>query len=357
MARQREHNYDVLRALSMLAIIVLHISGVWTSDMMTSVARGETDLWYPQLACVVNSLVRFAVPCFLMLSGAFLLGNPKNADYRSFYRKSLFRIVIPTLLFSAFYLVYQAVLLVWLGIGSPAQILDNALRGAPSYHLWYMYMLIVVYAFIPFLARFAQTVSNKTFCRVAAVYLVVAMTCRWMSGDPWANWDIGQGVEYAGYLMTGFAIARNVRKSNARAVLWLLAGLVLLLVTAWLEYRYQVMTGGARPGIWKNGVVEPFCLPVVVASVVVFTGFAKLDIRHGIRAVDVLSRLSFPIYRVHAFVLDLIQRLAVLAGAPVPSWNWLIGLPVLFVVVTAVSLALSWLYQRAYDRCVVRASA
>ena len=357
MARQREHNYDVLRALSMLAIIVLHISGVWTSDMMTSVARGETDLWYPQLACVVNSLVRFAVPCFLMLSGAFLLGNPKNADYRSFYRKSLIRIVIPTLLFSVLYIAYQAVLLAWLGIGSPAQILDNALRGAPSYHMWYMYMLIVVYAFVPLMVRFAQSVSNRAFSLAAAVFLVLAMTCRWLSGDPWANWDIGQGVEYSGYLMVGYAIRRNARKDNARAILWLAVGVVLLLGVAWLEYRYQLMTGGARPGIWKNGVVEPFCLPVVLASVVVFTGFAKLDVRRERRAVSALSRLSFPVYLIHAFVLDLIQRFAALAGVPVQGWNWLVWLPVLFVFVTGVSLGLSALYQLWYDRCVARRRA
>ena len=338
----------------MLAIIVLHISGVWTSGMMASVARGDAQLWYPQLACVVNSLVRFAVPCFLMLSGAFLLGNPKNVDYRCFYRKSLVRIVIPTLLFTAFYLAYQAVLLAWLGIGSPAQILDNALRGAPSYHMWYMYMLIVVYAFVPLLARFAQTVSNRAFSCVAAVYLVIAMTCRWMSGDPWANWDIGQGVEYAGYLMAGYAIARNARKDNVRAVLWLLAGVVLLLGIAWLEYRYQLMTGGKRPGIWQNGVVEPFCLPVVLASVVVFTGFAKLDIGKENRFMGLLSRLSFPVYLIHAFVLDLVQRFAMLAGVPVQGWNWLVWLPVLFVFVTGVSLGLSALYQLWYDRCVVR---
>ena len=338
----------------MLAIIVLHISGVWTSGMMAGVARGDMALWYPELACVVNSLVRFAVPCFLMLSGAFLLGNPKNADYRSFYRKSLIRIVIPTLLFSVLYLAYQAVLLAWLGIGSPAQILDNALRGAPSYHMWYMYMLIVVYAFVPLMVRFAQSVSNRAFSLAAAVFLVLAMTCRWLSGDPWANWDIGQGVEYSGYLMVGYAIRRNARKDNARAILWLAVGVVLLLGVAWLEYRYQLMTGGARPGIWKNGVVEPFCLPVVLASVVVFAGFAKLDVRRESRAVNVLSRLSFPVYLIHAFVLDLIQRFAMLAGVPVQGWNWLVWLPALFVFVTGVSLGLSALYQLWYDRCVAR---
>lgn len=354
-AGTRERNYDLLRVVSMFAIVVLHISGVWVSGMMADVAQGDTALWHPQALCAVNSLVRFAVPCFLMLSGAFLLGNPKNASFPGFYRKSLFRIVIPTLLFTAFYLAWQAVLLVWLGVGSPEQIFWSAVRGAPSYHMWYMYMLIVAYACVPFLVRFAQTVSVRAFACAAFGFLLIAMACRWTSGDPWANWDIGQGVEYAGYFMAGYAIRRSARKGTAGGIALVAAGAVLFLGIARLECAYQVMTGGKGPGIWANGVVEPFCLPVTAASLLVFAGFSKLDVRlcGKRRLLDGMARLSFAVYLVHAFVLDLAQRLMGLAGMPLRQLDWLVWLPALFVVVSVASFGLAALYQHWYDRCIM----
>lgn len=44
---------------------------------------------------LINIITRFSVPCFVMLSGAFILSNERNADYKHFYAKSFCKIGIP----------------------------------------------------------------------------------------------------------------------------------------------------------------------------------------------------------------------------------------------------------------------
>ena len=75
--KERESNYDWLRALSMFAVILMHVSVYWVDGFYYAVLQG-TDIEeyaHPFAAYVYYSLSAFAVPCFLMVSGAFILDN------------------------------------------------------------------------------------------------------------------------------------------------------------------------------------------------------------------------------------------------------------------------------------------
>ena len=60
----------------------------------------------PMMQFFFNVISRSAVPCFVMLSGAFILS--KNIDLQIFYRKSFFKLFLPTLIFSVLYVFYDA---------------------------------------------------------------------------------------------------------------------------------------------------------------------------------------------------------------------------------------------------------
>lgn len=78
--QKRESNYDILRVISAFAVVMLHVSG----GMLAFNDMGvPTNLNLPLM--LINHIVRFAVPCFFMLSGAFHLADKKNVDYRYFY--------------------------------------------------------------------------------------------------------------------------------------------------------------------------------------------------------------------------------------------------------------------------------
>ena len=77
MSQNRESNFNLLRILSTFAVVMLHVSGSFLR-MNEIGALGNCN----HLVVVLNHIVRFAVPCFFMLSGAFILADERNADFK-----------------------------------------------------------------------------------------------------------------------------------------------------------------------------------------------------------------------------------------------------------------------------------
>lgn len=81
----RQSNFDLLRIISTFAVVLIHVNAnVADSNNISLVGFNFCSL--------INIITRFSVPCFVMLSGAFILNNEKNADYKHFYAKSFYKI-------------------------------------------------------------------------------------------------------------------------------------------------------------------------------------------------------------------------------------------------------------------------
>ena len=190
---KREGNYDLLRIISAAAVVMIHVSATWFYGAVDNIPESGlsiTDIQSPYLICIYNSLSRFAVPCFVMLSGAFILENEKNIEYKKFYSKSFAKIGIPTIIFSVIYVLYA---IPWGVIGIDRGIhalLKDIIKGAPMHHLWYLYMMIGVYALAPIVLRFKNSISEKSFHKVAFIFCIWACISHW-TGTRQLNWDLG----------------------------------------------------------------------------------------------------------------------------------------------------------------------
>ena len=90
MKIKRHNNYDLLRIIACIAVIILHVSAIYIGAYTTkNELTYKIDLTHIFEATTLNVLTRFAVPIFVMLTGAFSLSNPKNKDYKKFYKKFL----------------------------------------------------------------------------------------------------------------------------------------------------------------------------------------------------------------------------------------------------------------------------
>ena len=78
---------DSLRAIAILAVIVIHVS----SPVVNRAYGSNMTYWW--IGHVFDSAVRFAVPLFLMISGAMLL--TKEYNLREFYKKRVVRVLLP----------------------------------------------------------------------------------------------------------------------------------------------------------------------------------------------------------------------------------------------------------------------
>ena len=176
MEQRREGNYDLLRIICAVSVITIHVSATYKTAITNEEIFGTIYTSHIFTTVLYNTLSRFAVPCFVMLSGAFILSNDKNADYHYFYQKSYRSIGIPTFIFSVLYFLYSIVISIaiikirkddWTVLLTPVQ---DLIKGKPYYHMWYLYVIIGVYILVPILYRFKRDVKEKTFDRIALIF-------------------------------------------------------------------------------------------------------------------------------------------------------------------------------------------
>ena len=109
--KYRESNYDLLRLICTVAVILIHVANYFLKASFRTYSKDIGFLFTGSLLATVvfDTLPRFAVQCFVMLSGAFNLDDKRNADYKYFYHKAFKKIGITGMVFSVAYTVYELI--------------------------------------------------------------------------------------------------------------------------------------------------------------------------------------------------------------------------------------------------------
>jgi surface polysaccharide O-acyltransferase-like enzyme len=91
---------DKARIFAVFAVIVLHVSAI--------VVVGIKDFYDLQwwFGNIYDSMVRWCVPVFVMISGALLLSEAKTESISIFYKKRILRLLTPTLFWSLFFTIW-----------------------------------------------------------------------------------------------------------------------------------------------------------------------------------------------------------------------------------------------------------
>lgn len=92
--------FNNARVIAILAVVLLHVS----SRVVMWSELGSNDWWYANL---YDSLVRWCVPVFVMISGALLLSPEKAEPLGLFYKKRASRILFPLVFWSLFYMLWD----------------------------------------------------------------------------------------------------------------------------------------------------------------------------------------------------------------------------------------------------------
>src|ERR1700743_628572 len=123
-----------LRIIALYAVIMLHTSAV----LLAQYGKVPFGDWLT--ADIYNALTRFAVPVFVMITGALLL--PREYEIGDFLKRRLTRIIWPFLFWSLVYVGYS-----WYNeditftddAWKNATVVLHQLKYGAFYHLWYVY--------------------------------------------------------------------------------------------------------------------------------------------------------------------------------------------------------------------------
>jgi len=285
-----------------------------------------------------DSVARISVPLFFMVTGALLV--PRESSISSILRRVL-RITIPLVAWSIIYLLWFRV------TGDiPVSSVLNIAVGPVVYHLWYLYVLIGAYLFLPVMAGFFQANKTQTIVFVLSLWFIgaaVVPTIASLTGITFIGIDWSFLSWTAGYFVLGAVLYKKFDPTRIRLSLLTAVWILMTTATAICTWYFSLADGEANQTFYRY--FSPFVVAGAVAAfLVITTVYSKYFVqRKRIPAMlRWLSGVSFGIYLFHPLA---IYGLAAL-GINFDVINPWIGIPLLTVFIFAISALVVFLLQK-----------
>lgn len=164
MNTKKEVYLEILRIIAICFVIFNHtgLNGYWLFTQRTSGTLSFYIYLFLSLFC------KFAVPLFMAISGAVLLGRTDEPVKKNAQR--IFRIVIVLVVYSFIYYLQS----IYLGecTFSWKDYVVNLIAGNISAHLWYLYLYLAFLISLPILRRLAQNLDDKLFAYMIILAVV-----------------------------------------------------------------------------------------------------------------------------------------------------------------------------------------
>ncbi len=324
---------DFLRCLATLAVVTLHCAGA------TLAACDPGSRTFLGLN-ILDGLCRWAVPMFVMLSGMFLL-DPERDMSRKKWLAHLGRLTLAILIWGFFYALWDA-RAAHFGAEWLLEGLISMVTGRLHYHLWFLPMLLGLYLLIPPLRALVRGSSRRTLWYAVALWGVVAVTLPTLfalvpglPGGPWLGLlDLRSVAGYPGFFLLGYLLKTCNPSRRQEGAVYLL-GVLGAVVTVWGTQALSQADGAFRDVLY--GYLTPNALFIAAA---LFLLARRLELGKGV-IWGKLSGLTFGVYLLHPFFLELFQAL----GFPAPAWNAVLAALGQVPVLLAAALAATWVLR------------
>ena len=341
---------DVIRCVAMIMVIGVHcIDPFYISPTMRAI------LEYTHWAAIYGSLLRPSVPLFVMMTGLLLL-PVKKQPLGKFYKKRIYRVLFPFLIWSVLYSMFPWVTGV-LGLpkeiigdffcytqGQESQSLIDSLKDVAMIpfnfshkenHMWYIYLLIGLYLYMPFFSAWIENADRKTKRAFLLIWIIslfipylkeyVANCLFERSGyvfgtDTWNEFGLFYYFAgFNGYLLLG----HYVKKGND----WSLMKTFILCILMFAVGYYITYTGFSTTASNPNATETEmelfftFCSPnVLLMTLATFLLLQKVVITNStvIKVLANMTQCGFGIYMVHYFVVGPFFLLIGPSSLPIP---------------------------------------
>ena len=321
VVNQRLLYLDVLRILATFGVITVHCScyGFNTDNLCPS--------WYYSM--IWNSLFRWCVPIFVMISGVLFLNPQKELTYRDLILKYIPRLILAYLFWTIFYyFVFD-----FNGMFS----LKELVLSNTYFHLWFLPMLAGVYLLIPIMRKI---IENNRIMRYTIVLWLFYLLYNFFSTlipikfpHIWSLFVINPIIAFSGYFILGYYLSH--RSHSRQTKLWvILLGLLGVLFTIVSTVIISIKEGKPSDQFFSD-----YCPNVIAMAVALFVLIKEISHRYGKRIKDICEYVRkdlFGVYLIHLFWLYLINP-----GTILPECNGFIKilkLPIISIVVFILSL-------------------
>lgn len=351
----RKEYLDYLRVFAAFGVILIHVS---TANF--GAFYFDKNIW--RVFSLYDSIVRWAPPIFVMISGALFLG--REIDIKKLYSKYILRVFIAFLVWNFIYYLmastspWQQIL--FLFGENKAEAWASLLRT--HYHMWFIQMIIGVYMCIPILKKIADNEKiGKYFILIGIIFTslipflynlvsdfgseglkTLVNSIRWNQEQGLFSFPLG----YMYYFILGYYLANKEIEKKIRMIIYLL-GIGGFIVTALLSKAVSFKYDDILLTYYDSLSIQVFFMALAV-----FVFFKYLPLKNGkfYKIVLLASKASFGVYLVHALVIEQlnirlsVNTLSILA--PATPIKVIFSTPILTLLVFVISMLVSVLLSK-----------
>nr|WP_269809192.1 acyltransferase family protein [Enterovibrio nigricans] len=191
---------ELLRVIAAIAVIAIHVLGPYRH---LSGDIPDSD-WIAAIS--INGASRWAVPVFIMITGALLLSDTRPFSASLFVRRRVMKVFVPFVVWSIFYAVLAGISLHNISWTETVQLLTHFPVEETYYHLGFFYYFIPLYLLIPVLRPVVQQNDHNLFHALLMSWFVLCVA-RLFGVSFGLIEDLAL---YGGYLLLGLAMHSRV---------------------------------------------------------------------------------------------------------------------------------------------------
>lgn len=315
--RERVLFFDLLRCVAAVAVIAIHVLAPYRHELGV-IPFGE---W--ATAVGVNSVTRWAVPVFILITGALMLSDTRPFDAKYYVKRRLGKVLVPFLIWSLFYALLSGLTATGYDFSATSEVLAESPSHATYYHLGFFYYFIPLYFVIPLFQYVVKQSGPSALYAFVAVWLLTSLLYLMKIDGPWSNelWL------YSGYLPLGYLLYQRVPLSKGMVSLFVLLGGAALFTTAYMVITNSVAAEQYTVGRWLSYKT----LNVIFAASMIFMlcrYFGEGLSSQANKVVGFISQHSLGIYILHPIFLWPMKEFGWYQGHPawvIPVWIVLSG--------------------------------
>lgn len=297
--------FAYVRILACFGVVLLH-------TLFASSLALEPSGSAPFAAQAWQNNLMWGVPCFLMTTGALLLNPEKNISLHKIYTKYVKRITITLVVFT---LVFAALDPLMEGSKfSFSSVVGNWIRNVVTdgswAHMWYLYLLIGIYAMLPVYRAIIRSCSDREIQYICAIFvLFVSVLPMTELFDFKIGFYLCTTIIYPLYPILGYAIFNGkIKFSRLTSAIILIGCTVSIVLLTYFRINYADLCFGAdKLGIFDElfGYASIF---VIGQGVSIYNLICSMKIEAGLsekkeKFIFAIDKCTFGAYLIHMIFL------------------------------------------------------
>lgn len=328
--QKRTIYFDYLRVMATLAVIMLHM---YAQNWYVSDVNGYN--W--QVFNLYDSIVRWGVPVFVMISGALFL--KKELSLKVIYTKYIFRMAVSLVVWSAIYALFR--------YDEQQGRLINFI-SAP-YHLWFIFMIIGLYMMIPILKKVVENMYTlryflfMSFIFVGCIPELITIIRDFCTNSTILNCleiieknikELNIAFGYSAYFVLGFYLSKIEFNKKQRKIIYIL-GCLGFIFTIVMDSFVALKNQQYCSNYYNN-----FMINVMMESIAIFVFFKYRKFKNDNinKGISYIAQRCFGIYLVHVLLIKILKEQM---GINTMTFNALLSVPVITILVFSTGLILS----------------